>query len=119
MTVNAGARFTDSTDVTIGMVWPEGTTTALISNDGSFSDAQEVPVASTVRWSLQSGGAGLLSSTVYVRFYGLWANGEGGWASQETDYGMPVYNYTDDIVLDLSPPEITSVSEHCKYQVQN
>ena len=110
VTVNAGARFTDSTDVTIGMVWPEGTTTALISNDGSFSDAQEVPVASTVRWSLQSGGAGLLSSTVYVRFYGLWANGEGGWASQETDYGMPVYNYTDDIVLDLSPPEITSVS---------
>jgi hypothetical protein len=110
VTVNAGARFTDSTDVTIGLVWPEGTTTALISNDGSFSDAQEVPVAPTVRWSLPSGGSGLLSSTVYVRFFGLWANGEGGWATQEQDYWNPVYNYTDDIVLDLSPPEITSVS---------
>ncbi|MCX6602340.1 MAG: hypothetical protein NTV52_01955, partial [Acidobacteria bacterium] len=108
VTVNAGARFTDSTDVTIGLVWPEGTTTALISNDGSFSDAQEVPVASKVRWSLQSGGAGLLSSTVYVRFYGLWANGAGGWASPEQE--MAIYNYTDDIILDLSPPEITSVS---------
>ncbi len=110
VTVNASARFTDSTDVTIGLVWPEGTTTALISNDGSFSDAQEVPVASTVRWSLPSGGSGLLSSTVYVRFYGLWANGAGGWATQEQDYWNPVYNYTDDIILDLSPPEITSVS---------
>ena len=108
VTVNSAARFTDSTDVTIGLVWPEGTTTALISNDGAFSDAQEVPVASTVRWSLPSGGAGLLSSTVYVRFYGLWSNGEGGWASQE--YEMPVYNYTDDIILDLTPPEIASVS---------
>lgn len=106
VTVNSGARFTDSTEVTLGMVWPDGTTTALISNDGGFSDVQEVPVAPTIRWTLPSGGSGLLSSTVYVRFKSLgtdWSSG--GWSTYE-----PETNYTDDIVLDLRPPDVTSVS---------
>ena len=106
VTVNSGARFTDSTEVTLGMVWPDGTTTALISNDGGFSDVQEVPVSPTIRWTLPSGGSGLLSSTVYVRFKSLqtdWSSG--GWSTYE-----PETNYTDDIVLDLRPPDVTSVS---------
>lgn len=107
VTINQGARFTDNAEVTLGMVWPEGATTAVISNDGSFSDAQQVPVSSSIRWSLPSAGSGLLSSTVYVRFESLWPNMEGGWASPEEQY---VTNMTDDIVLDLSPPEVSSVS---------
>jgi alpha-tubulin suppressor-like RCC1 family protein len=107
VTVNQGARFTDNAEVTLGLVWPEGTTTAVLSNDGSFSDAQQVPIASSIRWSLPSGGSGLLSSTVYVRFESLWPNNDGGWASADE---QQVVNFTDDIVLDLSPPEVSSVS---------
>ena len=107
VTINQGARFTDNAEVTLGLVWPEGTTTAVISNDGSFSDAQQVPVSSSIRWSLPSAGSGLLSSTVYVRFESLWPNNDGGWASADD---QQVTNLTDDIVLDLSPPEVSSVS---------
>ena len=104
VTINAGARFTDASGVNLGVVWPEGTTTLIISNDGSFATAQEVPVTSSVRWQLPSEGSGLLSSTVYVRFKSLRADGE-GWSRWEGET-----NYTDDIVQDLTPPEITSVS---------
>ena len=107
VTINQGARFTDNAEVTLGLVWPEGTTTAVISNDGSFSDAQQVPIASSIRWSLPSNGSGLLSSTVYVRFESLWPNNDGGWASADE---QQITNLTDDIVLDLSPPEVSSVS---------
>ncbi len=109
VTVNAGARFTDNSEVTLGLVWPEGMTTAVISNDGSFSDAQQVPLAPTVRWTLPSTGSGFLSSVVYVRFESLYVNSEGGWYNN-ADGDSYIQQFTDDIVLDLSPPEVTSVS---------
>ena len=105
VSINSAARFTDSADVNLSMVWPEGVTTAIISNDGSFSDAQEIPVASSVRWRLPSEGTGYLPATVYVRFKNLQQNGSGSWDSGEGDI-----NYTDDIVLDLSPPDVSSVT---------
>jgi alpha-tubulin suppressor-like RCC1 family protein len=105
VSINSAARFTSSTEVNLDMVWPEGTTTAIISNDGSFSDAQEVPVASRVRWRLPAEGSGMLPTTVYVRFKSLSADGE-GWS----DYGEGEVNYSDDIVLDLSPPQVSSLS---------
>ena len=111
VTINSGSRFTDSSEVTISMVWPEGSTSALISNDGSFSDAQMIPVASSLRWRLPSEGSGLLPTTVYVRFNYLWADWVGGWSPSEGEF-----NYTDDIVLDLSPPEVTSVSASSQSQ---
>jgi hypothetical protein len=104
VSVNTAARFTDSAEVEIGVVWPEGATSMVIANDGSFSDAVEVPVAPKVRWNLPSGGSGLLASTVYVRFSTL-SGYDGAWSNYESEY-----NYTDDIVLDLSPPEVSSVS---------
>jgi alpha-tubulin suppressor-like RCC1 family protein len=105
VSINSAARFTDSADVDLSMVWPEGATTAIISNDGSFADAQEIPVASSVRWRLPSEGTGYLPTTVYVRFKNLYSNGQGSWDTGEGDI-----NYTDDIVLDLSPPEVESLS---------
>jgi hypothetical protein len=105
VTINSGARFTDSTEVNIGVVWPEGVSTMIVSNDGSFSDVQEVPVSTSIRWRLPSEGSGLLSSTVYIRFKTLWPESAGSWSPWED-----TMTYTDDIVLDLSPPEITSVS---------
>jgi hypothetical protein len=105
MTVNSGARFTDSTDVELTLNWPEGATTALISNDGSFNDAQEVPLARTVKWKLPSTGSGQLGTTVYVRYYNLSPDGAGSWSKQEITYQI-----TDDIVLDLSAPDVSNVS---------
>jgi alpha-tubulin suppressor-like RCC1 family protein len=105
VSINSAARFTDSADVDLSMVWPEGATTAIISNDGSFADAQEIPVASSVRWRLPSEGTGYLPTTVYVRFKNLSSNGQGSWDTGEGDI-----NYTDDIVLDLSPPEVASLT---------
>jgi hypothetical protein len=105
VSINSGARFTDSTEVNIGVVWPEGVSTMIVSNDGSFSDVQEVPVATSIRWRLPSEGSGLLSSTVYIRFKTLWQESAGSWSPWED-----TMTYTDDIVLDLSPPEVSSVS---------
>lgn len=105
ISINAGARFTDSAEVDLSMVWNGGYSTAIISNDGGFTDAQEIPLSSKIRWKLPTDGSGLLSTTVYVRFKNISPNGEGGWGSWETDW-----NYTDDIVLDLSPPEVSSLS---------
>jgi len=105
MTINAGARFTESTDVELALNWPEGATTALISNDGAFNDAQEVPLARAVKWKLPSTGSGQLGTTVYVRFYNLYPDGAGSWSKDEITYQI-----TDDIVLDLSAPEVSNVS---------
>lgn len=105
VTINSSARFTDSTEVNIGVVWPEGVSTMVVSNDGSFSDVQEVPVSTSIRWRLPAEGSGLLSSTVYIRFKTLWQESAGSWSPWED-----TMTYTDDIVLDLSPPEVTSVS---------
>lgn len=105
MTINSGARFTDSTDVELTLNWPEGAITALISNDGAFNDAQEVLLARTVKWKLLSTGVGQLGTTVYVRFYNLYPDGSGSWNKDEVSYQI-----ADDIVLDLSAPEVSNVS---------
>jgi alpha-tubulin suppressor-like RCC1 family protein len=105
ITINNAARFTDSSSVELGVVWPEGNTSMIVSNDGSFADAQEIPVTSRFRWNLPAGGSGLLPTTVYVRFGSLWSNGSSGWYRNESEY-----SYTDDIVLDLSPPVVASAS---------
>jgi alpha-tubulin suppressor-like RCC1 family protein len=105
ITINNSARFTDTSDVSVSLVWPEGSTTVLLSNDGSFSDVQEVPVAPTIRWKLPSDGSGLLPTTVYARFKQLGTDGYGSWLPGETEI-----NYTDDIVLDLSPPVVAALS---------
>ena len=104
VTINSGDRFTDSNAVELGVVWPEGVTSMVVSNDGSFADAKEIPVTSKTRWNLPTGGSGLLPTTIYVRFVSIWPDA-GGWVKSENEW-----NYTDDIVLDLSPPVVTSVS---------
>lgn len=104
VSVNSGARFTSAADVTLSLVWPEGATTALISNDGGFESAQVIPLSNRVSWRLPAEGSGLLGTSVYVRFYSQYpSNGE--WVDEELGYQVH-----DDIVLDLSPPEVSSVT---------
>lgn len=104
VSINAAARFTNSAEVELNVVWPEGSTSMVVSNDGLFADAREIPVATNVRWNLPSSGTGLLPTTVYVRFGSIWPD-SGGWSKWENEW-----NFTDDIVLDLSPPVVSSVS---------
>lgn len=105
MTINSGARFTESSDVDLTLTWPEGATTALISNDGGFTSAQEIPLSRTVRWKLPATGTGQLGTNVYVRFYNIYPDGNGSWSKDEMGYQV-----VDDIVLDLAAPTVSNVS---------
>lgn len=104
VSINSGARFTSAADVTLSLVWPEGATTALISNDGGFEASQVIPLSNRVSWRLPSEGSGLLGTSVYVRFYSQ-SPSDGEWVDQELGYQVH-----DDIVLDLAPPEVSSVT---------
>ena len=92
VSINDGARFTDSTSVTLSAVWPACSQTLLISNDGGFRSARSSAIAEGVPWTLDSSGPERLPKTVYLRFNGAGAN------------------YTDDIILDEISPVITSVT---------
>jgi hypothetical protein len=105
VSINSGARFTETTDIDLTLNWPEGSTTALISNDGGFANAQEVPLSRIVKWKLPSTGTGQLGTTVYVRYYNVYPDRRGSWAKDETGYQV-----TDDIILDLSAPTVSNVS---------
>jgi alpha-tubulin suppressor-like RCC1 family protein len=105
VSINSGARFTETTDIDLTLNWPEGSTTALISNDGGFANAQEIPLSRTVRWKLPSTGTGQLGTTVYVRYYNVYPDGRGSWENGEIGYQV-----TDDIILDLSAPTVSNVS---------
>jgi hypothetical protein len=87
-----GARAVNDRTVTLSLVWPRYATHALISNDGGFAHAKRVVVNRRVRWRLAAGSQ-RVPHTVYVRF-------EGGESGPET--------YQDDVVLDTTPPRVTS-----------
>jgi outer membrane protein assembly factor BamB len=91
VTINNGAQFTNSPNVTLSVVWPSYAATALLSNDGGFRAAASIPLAAAVPWTLESSGSERLPKTVYVRF-------EGGSAGRET--------YQDDIILDQQKPKV-------------
>ena len=67
-----GSTRTSSLDVTVNMVWPAFATAARISNDGAFAVARTttVPLAESFSWSLEDAGAGIYSTSIYVRFVG-------------------------------------------------
>lgn len=87
--INTGARYTNSPDVAVSIVWPAFSATAAVANDGGFADQQTFPVQASVPWRLDSSGAERLPKTVYVRF----------------DQFGPL-TFQDDIILDETPPKI-------------
>lgn len=95
VTINEGAEFTNKRTVTISPVWPVFALTALISNDGGFRQAEEVPLATDIKWKLDAAGGERLPETIYVRFLG-------GQSGRET--------YQDDIVLDLVKPKVLTAT---------
>jgi hypothetical protein len=95
ISINGGAQFTNSPNVTIAVVWPLNSESVLVSNDGGFTPATAFPVTSSVPWVLNSSGPERLPKTVYSRF-------TGGTAGNET--------YQDDIILDQTPPVIAAAT---------
>jgi hypothetical protein len=102
VSIDKGDYATNSPDVQLDVVWPEGATVALISNDGGFGPSggtETVPVAATIPWTLESSGSDRLPQIVYLRF---------------PDSPTPTVTFTDNIVLDTTTPSVldASLSKH-------
>lgn len=91
VTINKGAQFTRTPDVTVTANFPATTTSMLFSNDGGFLVPSVFPPARTVRWKLDSSGPERLPKQIYVRFLA-------GTIPSET--------FQDDIILDETPPVV-------------
>lgn len=95
VTINNGAQYTRSPNVTVSATFPAGTTGLLFSNDGGFLAPQALPAQKDTKWRLESSGPERLPKIVYVRF----VNGPFTSDSQ-----------TDDIILDETPPRVTQAA---------
>jgi hypothetical protein len=95
VSVNQGALFTNSRDVTLNLSYPGSTTGVVLSNDGGFITAMALDPSPRMRWRLASSGPERLPKTVYVRFLA---------GPFVTD------SFSDDIVLDETDPAVVSVT---------
>ena len=95
VSINEGARYTNSRDVTIDLVWPDGTLVAYVSNDGGFVPGtfSAVPLQSKISWQLPPQAVVPLPAIVYARY---------GDANAIT--------YFDDIIMDSLSPILTYAS---------
>lgn len=91
VTINNGAQYTRSADVTLNLKFPSTTTQLLASNDGGFLAPATFAPKQEISWKLDSSGPERLPKTVYVRFLLS---------------GIVSETYTDDIILDETPPVV-------------
>jgi hypothetical protein len=96
VSIEDGARFTRDPRVQLAIAWPDGATGMRIATDGGFKGADWRPVAPEAAITLEADPDARLPHVVYVRFRGR------GIDARET--------YTDDIILDTTPPVIQKVS---------
>ena len=92
VTINGGAQFTNDPQVVLSPIWPALASTATVSNDGGFANAQVFPLQPALDWTLESSGPLRLPKTVYLR------------------YGDSTQTFQDDIILDPVAPEIESAT---------
>jgi hypothetical protein len=97
ISINNGERYTNSSNVTLNLVWPDGTTKIYVSNDGGFAPGtvSEYDLQYTIPWVLPPQAVVPLPSIVYARF--------------DND---PNTYYFDDIVVDSIAPILTFVSSN-------
>ena len=93
VTIDAGADFTRTPDVTLRAFSPPGTTAVEVANDGGFLEWRSFAPGAPIPWRLSRGGPERMPRTVYVRFR------SGPFVSDP---------YSDDIVLDALPPTIAA-----------
>ena len=94
VSINDGDYATDSPKVQLHVVWPAYAAHALISNDGGFGaqgDTSNVPLASTIAWTLRSQAGERLTKVVYLRF---------------PDTALPTETFSDD----TTAPTVQSAS---------
>jgi hypothetical protein len=94
VSINGGARYTNSQDVIVDLVWPDGVTKITVSNDGGFAPGtfQVVDVQEHIKWQLPPQAVIPLPAIVYTRF------------GDSTSY------FFDDIIVDSIAPVLTYVS---------
>jgi hypothetical protein len=91
VTINNGAQYTRTPNVTVASNFSLSTTSLLFSNDGGFLAPSTFPAQKATKWKLDSSGPERLPKTIYVRFLaGLFVS--------ET--------HQDDIILDEIPPKV-------------
>jgi hypothetical protein len=93
VTINNGAQYTRTADVTLNLKFPTATTQLLVSNDGGFLAPTTFAPKPEIAWKLDSSGPERLPKTVYVRFLLS---------------GIVSETYTDDIILDETPPVVNT-----------
>jgi hypothetical protein len=93
--INRGAQFTNTPNVSVTLSWPAFATLSRLSNDGGFVGAASRGLAATVPWKLDSSGPERLPKTIYVRFRGA---------------GDDTKTFQDDIILDETAPLIVGAS---------
>jgi hypothetical protein len=91
VTIDNGAQYTRTPDVTLNLKFPTATTQLLVSNDGGFLAPTTFAPKQEIEWKLDSSGPERLPKTVYVRFLLS---------------GIVSETYTDDIILDETPPVV-------------
>lgn len=97
VSIEGGARFVRRPRVDLALRWPDGATHMRIATDGGFRGAGWQPVAAAAQVTLDADEAtdDRLPHVVYVRFRGPGVN------AADT--------YTDDVILDTTPPVVNSV----------
>ena len=93
ISINNGAEYTNSRDVTVTINPCPGAEAIRISNDGSFSVREVGTPGSTINWTIKSELVGTFTKVVYGRYLG----GSGSTVS-------------DDIVLDTTTPIVSNVT---------
>jgi hypothetical protein len=96
ISINHGDYATNSPQVELDLVWPQGASEALLSNDGGFNAPGETAsfaLALRLKWTLRSEGNERLPKTVYLRF---------------PNSPNAASTYSDDIIVDTTAPVIES-----------
>ena len=99
VTVNDAAEFTNKKAVTVSVTGPTGSTQAILSNDGGFSNSKTFTLtdaSADVPWTLVSSKDERLPKVVYVKFV--------------SRLGTASTPYQDDIILDTTAPTMTGAS---------
>jgi hypothetical protein len=94
VSINAGERYTSSSNVVLDLVWPDGVYKIFVSNDGGFAPGTvtEIDLRTQINWVLPPQAVIPLASIVYARF------------GDSTNY------YFDDIIIDSISPVLTFAS---------
>jgi hypothetical protein len=100
VSINNAATWTNTTAVTLNIVWPQGASYVQVSNDGGMTTSTNFDVSPSIPWTLDSSQSASAQRSVYVRFL----DNEG------VDLAQNSSAFSDDIELDNVLPAITTVT---------